>query len=279
MNSMSFVLIRCLFMAAVIVMPARRRDPALFRLDGRTLAAWTLLAGTSAVSTVMFNYSLTRIPIAVTTVLNYTSPVFVALISLFLFGERLGIRHMAALALSVAGVGLVSGILSVAGAGLLDPLPVALAIGSGFLYAGYIVAAGRLFPDRPPLSLQFWAVSLGALFVVPLMYLGNEPLVLPPWGVGWIYLLGACVITGVGGFYLHIAGVRLIRPHRASVLMTAEPVLATLWGYLILGELLTRWQLLGMFLVIGGILCVRASAVTRRERRSDRPIRVPAGPR
>ncbi len=65
---------------------------------------------------------------------------------------------------------------------------------------------------------------------------------------GWFLLLG---IVGAGiSFILYVIGIRLTTPAKASMVAMVEPVTASLFGVLLLGDHLTFVQLLGMALIL-----------------------------
>ena len=86
----------------------------------------------------LYFLAVERISAGLTTVLFYTFPAIVAVMNVFVFHERLTARIVIALALSLCGIVLISGVLS-PGQGTIDLLGVALAIGACISFAIYSV--------------------------------------------------------------------------------------------------------------------------------------------
>lgn len=117
LTAMTIVLLRSAVTALLLSLVVLCVRPQLFRIRLRDL--WCFL-GTGIVSVLFFNFcyfsTIQLSSMAVAATLMYTSPVFVMLLSLCLFGERITVRKLVALALAVAGCVLVSGVLGSGGA-------------------------------------------------------------------------------------------------------------------------------------------------------------------
>ena len=92
-----------LFMGGLILV----KDRSLFKI--RLKDIWMFL-GTGIVSYFLFNncyfIAIRQVGVAVSSVLLYTSPIFVTLMSCLFFREKLTKRKMAALALILGGIGI-----------------------------------------------------------------------------------------------------------------------------------------------------------------------------
>ncbi len=119
------------------------------------------------------------------------------------------------------------------------------------------MAAGTVLTRRwqPPVSLltfTSWQLTAGGLLLLPIA-LWLEP-ALGPLSVsnlfGLIYLgfIGA-VIT----YVLWFRGIARLEPHIVSALGFLSPVSAVLLGWVILGQALNSWQLLGILIVLASV--------------------------
>lgn len=104
------VTLRCLVAAAVLGVYMLIKDKSLFRFKLRDV--WCFI-GTGLVSLMFFSicyfYSMTYNGVCVAVILLYTSPVFVMLLSLPLFKEKITYKKLIAVVLTVAGCVFVSG--------------------------------------------------------------------------------------------------------------------------------------------------------------------------
>jgi drug/metabolite transporter (DMT)-like permease len=85
---------------------------------------------------------------------------------------------------------------------------------------------------------------------------------------GWGWLAGISVVSTVAAVSLFFAGLKRVGPTSAAILSTAEPVVTVILAFLVFGELLGPFQLLGGALVIVAVLVLA----------SHRPTEVAAEP-
>ena len=134
--STQIVAARCLLSALLSLAFLAAKDRRLLRVKPKD--QW-VFGGTGLVSMVFFNWcyftSINRCGAGLAVVLLYTSPIWVMLFSALFFKEKITPQKLAALAITVAGCGLV------AGGGLALPAPSALAVGvlAGVGYALYSI--------------------------------------------------------------------------------------------------------------------------------------------
>jgi drug/metabolite transporter (DMT)-like permease len=217
-----------------------------------------------------------RTTIALVLITFYTFPVIVTLAAVRLYGERLDRRRVFALVLSTLGLGLVvlAPVLQSTEL-LIDPLGLTLALFAAFCQAAFLLLAARGF--APLRSLHVATYVIGAAVVIALLLApltGDLPGLLRPlqetaaWP--WILLggiLGAAIPTTA-----LLAGMELIGPSRAAILMTFEPVVGVALAAMLLGERPAPLQL------VGGVAVLTAAAILQAAPRPPLPAE-PAAPR
>ncbi len=209
-----------------------------------------------------FYHGLTHLPIADATVLQYTNPVFTALLAAVLLGEHVSRRELVATLASFAGVVLVARPSAIAGAGAALPtLPVLVSLLGALLSASAYVAVRSMGTSEHPLVVVFYL----PLVSVPLSILPVIPVWVWPTPLEWVGLLAVGVATQCGQVYM-TRGLQLERAGRATAVGYLQVVFAALWGLLFFGERLTAWTAAGTALVLGGTLLL-----TRRRA----PVRAP----
>lgn len=197
-----------------------------------------------------------RIGIALTLLVFYIYPAFVALASVTWFNDRLDRLRLAALAVSLAGV-----VLVVAGAGPLgdlDLLGIGLALGAALAQTFYTMSARHGFGAIP--STQAAGLTLGGATLVYLclgLIIGQTGAVLQP--LASLSALWPVLLAGIIGAGLptvcFITGLRLLGASRAAILSTLEPVVGVGLAALLFSEPPTEVQLLGGLLIIAaGVL-------------------------
>ncbi len=212
--------------------------------------------------------AISRLDIGVALLIQYVAPVLVALWARFAYHEPVRRRIWASLALSIMGIALLVQLWQ----GLtLDGLGVAAALGSAVTFAVYVLSAERAVTRRDPLSLVCYGFLLASLFwalVQPLWtfpaeraddtvsLLGRlEDLSAPVWLLmAWMVVLGTMV-----PFVLLAASLRHIPASRAAITAMFEPVAATVFAYLWLGESLTALQFAGALVVLAAIVLAQTA--------------------
>ena len=256
-----FLLAAVLFWAIVVATRAARK---LRAIGGRD--AWTALAlGAVGYATQAGCYfaALDRIDASLLSLLLYTFPAIVAVAAVVLGRERLDGRRLTALVLASGGIALV---VAGAGAGALDPVGAALALGAAFVYSTYILASEGI-ATRVHWSLLSALVCTGAAVTLTAasIALGEfRPADLSLAGWGWLGCIAAVsTVAAVGLFFV---GLRRVGPTTASILFTVEPVATVVLAYLVFGETLGPVQILGGLLVVAAVLALRVGLPSIRLR-------------
>ena len=234
------------------------RPVALRRLPPRD--RWFMLA--AAAANTLLNLAafiaFERIEIALTLLVFYLYPAGVAVVSSTWFGERLDPLRWAALAVSLAGMGLV-----MAGAGdvgQLDPVGIGLAFVAGLMQVFYVLAARHGFARVP--GPQAATMTMGGAFVFYLVIaapIGALPALSQPldsaaamWPVVTAGVVGAGVPT-----LAFILGIRRLGASPAAILATLEPVVGVALAAWLLSELPTALQLVGGALILGAAILLQ----------------------
>lgn len=230
-----------------------------------------------AFNQVVFTLSLARLPVGVALLLEYLSPVLVALWVRLVQRRDVSGLVWAGITLTLTGLALVGKVW----AGFdLDGLGVALALLAALTLAGRFLLAERGLRSYDPLVMAAWGTTVSAIVVAlagvaepfPFEVLTHHVVVreaaLPMTVlVIWVGLIGMA-----GGIALGVAAQRRLPPASASLLLTLEVVAGSVIAYLFLGEAMTNTQLIGSAVMLAGIALAQF-ALARR------PARATSGPR
>ena len=229
------VLLRLLFATLVLAVAWRPALRGRSRVDWRLLLAFGL---TLAAMNLSFYEALDRIPLGIAVTLEFVGPLGVAVA-----GSR---RSLDLLWVALAAAGIL--LLSDFGTADLDALGVGLALLAGALWAAYILLSarvGRAYPDGQGLAL---AMAAGTVMVAPVGLAdgGGELL-----GVG-VLALGAAVaiLSSAIPYTLEMEALRRMPAGVFGVLMSLEPAMAALAGFLLLHEGLATRELVAIVLVV-----------------------------
>jgi drug/metabolite transporter (DMT)-like permease len=269
-RSMASVATLVLLLAAGVAVGRLRttRLSTITRLEWVQLAA---MGGFVAGTTLSLFWAFERTTIALTLIVFYTFPVMVAIAAVPLYGEHLGIRKAAAIALAVVGLILLLLAPDPDGAGLgLDGLGVLFAFGAALCQVGYALVGARGFASVPAFQsatvLRLFSLLLYGIVLVPLLLLLGEGADLTqPLGsiAAWALIIAAGAIAAALPTALLVAGYRRVGPTRGAVLMLVEPVTGVILAALLLAEQPTTVQLAGGCLVLAGAALVQLAPVSR----------------
>ena len=243
------------FMAVLmllVIMPFVSPGALKIRLRDAWCFAGTGIASITFFNALYFN-TMQRTSVGIAVVLLYTSPIFVTMMSCFFFKEKFKISKLFALLLVTAGCFLVSGVMKEGNANL--PLSVLfMGIGSGFCYALFSIF-GRFAQQRGYGSdtITLWSFIFASLTSPFLLDWGVAPKVVQSPGL-LLCLAGLAAISTILPYFAYTAGLKRLQPSTAAIAATIEPVVGTLVGIIIFGEVLTFSSLAGMCLILVAIL-------------------------
>jgi len=136
-----------------------------------------------------------------------------------------------------------------------------LVFAAALLYAIYVVIAGDLVTQQPPLQIAA-QVSLGVGLATTLGALALGQLSVPRGWDTWVALLvqSCLLVAAIGTYY---TGLHILGSSRTSVVDTAQPLFAVVAGGLLLGERLVAVQLLGVVIIVASVAAGSAQATRR----------------
>lgn len=157
-----------------------------------------------------------------------------------------------------------AGVLAMAdpmGSGRVDPVGIVLVLGAALVYATYVVIAGDLVSNVSPLRLGA-QVSFGVGIGVAGYGFVTDKLTIPSGRGEWLVVViqGVLLVVAIGTYY---AGLVRLGPTRTSLVDTAQPLIATLAGGLLLNEHLALVQFAGVLLVTGSVAATSVLAHRR----------------
>lgn len=190
-----------------------------------------------------------RLPGGVAAALGATQPVWVALLAWPLLRVRPRVVTLGAALMGVIGVTLVV----LGPTARLDGVGVAAALGGALIWALGIVLSKRWGQPVSPLVFTGWQLVAGGMLLSGLAVALEGPL--PPLtarhAIGFTLL--SLVVTGLA-FVLWFRGIGRLPAVTVGMLGLLIPVVATVLGWLFLGQMLSSLQLFGLLMVIGSIV-------------------------
>lgn len=263
LSSVQITAVRIILAAIVlnVCLIIKGKGFSLYKMSVRSLALTAFAGIFSVLSMCLFYYScMVETSAALSVILLYTAPLFVMIMSLFLFKEKLNAQKIAAFVIAIVGCALVSGILS---GSKISATGIFFGIMSGFTYSLYGIFTAFFMKENKDtlvfttLSFTFAAIGAAAIskpweIVSITRSLDNIPVMLA------FYLMLA-VCTAVIPFFLYSKGLEGIKPDTASILAFSEPLTACLVGTLILGQKMDVFGVVGIVCVCGAIVILNVN--------------------
>ncbi len=218
------------------------------------LAGDLRLVGAFGVSLGLMNWSfyeaIDRIPLGVAVTIEFAGPLLVAVI-----GSR---RPLDVVWIALAAVGIV--VLVDPGGGSVDSAGVAFALAAGACWMAYIFLnkrVGAAFPGGSGLAL---AMAVGALIVLPAGVIQADGALLEPDLLG--SALVVALLSSVLPYSLDLEALRRLPEAVFGVLMSLDPAVAALVGFVALGQALGAREVFGIALVV--VASAGAASLTHR---------------
>ena len=212
---------------------------------------------TQAFFNLSYSGCINSVGVAMGSVLLYTAPIFVSILSRLLFKEEINARKGISLVINIVGCFImVTGgdlsVLGVSGTGIL------LGIGAGFFYA-MVTILGKFTSDEvDPFTMVFYNFLFGW---ISLALISNPiPKIAAVSDLHfWLLAFGYGLIPTVGSYLFYMNGISHdVELSRVPVIASVEPIIATIIGLLVFGENITLVNALGLVIVLFSIVLMNS---------------------
>lgn len=199
-----------------------------------------------------FYFALVRLPLAEATVLQYTNPLWAALLGSLLLAERIRGREVGLVLASMLGVVLIARpafLFGTASAVIGSAVAIGL-LGAALSGAAYVTVR-ELARSEAPLVIVFYF----PLVTVPAALFGTVNSFVVPTLREWVLLLGVGIASQMG--QIHIThGLQAESAGRATAMGYLQVVFAGLWGLLLFAEIPDLWTIAGSVIILGSSLAL-----------------------
>ena len=219
------------------------------------------IAGFAAVQ-VFYFIAISRLPVGIGLLLEFTAPVLITLYVRFIRKENVKSRMWAALVLAISGLMLVAQIwngLTLNGIGLIAGGIASVSLAIYYLLGEHGVGL------RDTTSLTAWAFGFATAFWAIVQPLWTFPTHLLSKQVSlggrfesfhsplWVFIIVVVLFGTVAPFVLVVGALRHTSPARTAMIGMLEPVFASVVAWWWIGESLTLIQIAGGIVVLTGI--------------------------
>lgn len=213
-----------------------------------------MFIGSGVISLTFFSLcyfrTILEVGASVAVILLYTSPIFVLIMSLFLFREKITSVKLLALAMTFGGCILVSGILS--GDGTINLQGFLIGLGAGLGYALYSIFSRYALVRYNPLTVTFYTFLFSGLSIIPFCNFGHIASAMEPVTALWV--AGIALFCTVLPYFFYTYGLVRLETGKAAILVAVEPLVGTLVGICVFREGLTLLKLTGIVLSFAAVL-------------------------
>ena len=199
-----------------------------------------------------YNY----ISVGLATMMLYTYPAIVTIMSFVIYKEKLYAKKMLCLALSVLGVYILIDLGNVS----LNIKGILLALSSAIVYSIYVlgVSLNEIKKINSYVIIFYVSVVSSITTLIAAICTNNLNFHIQYYGLVSIVLLA--LISTVVALMTFLQGVKIIGPSNAAIFSTLEPIVSLILGVIILGEPLSKRIIIGSIFIVVSILILSREA-------------------
>ncbi len=262
------VFIRALSTAVFALIWALATNPKMLRVPLRKLPI-LIFMGIVGVGMLQWTYSIavSLLPIGIALLIEYTAVLIVPVVALVLFKEKVRPQIWLGAVLVIAGLAVVAQIWS----GGLNPTGVFFGFAAALSLTVFFLLGERIQRWLPTNVTMFYGMTVAAIFFAPFAGIlefdwgsisesielsGNlAPGTVPLWiALIWLGTIGAFIPMACSYLALRHLSATVV-----GIIATSETVLAFLFAFLWLNEVITWSQALGGLVVVAGILVAQTA--------------------
>ncbi len=187
-------------------------------------------------------YRFTGIPVA--TVCYYTAPIFVVIVSSFIFREKLKARQIICVLIALIGVVSVSGVLQSKGSKIAG---VMLGIGAAVLYATVMIM-NKFMGDVAVYERTVIQLGTAGIVVLPYAVLTGGDIVFTAKSTVLLLVVGV-VHTGFA-YMLYFGAIKKLKSQTVAILSYIDPASAIILSSLVFMQLPTVYEFVGVVLIM-----------------------------
>lgn len=200
-----------------------------------------------ALSSLTLFASYLYMPVGIASTMLFVYPIMVALIMSLLFHEKLTPRTMLCLVLALAGISL---LYKGEDGATLNLWGTVLVMLSSLSYAIYMVMINRTSARTlNSMKVTLYVLVSGVSLFIFRMFFFSE-LTIPKHLLSWLNVLGIAFLPTAVSFYCIAKAIQYVGSTNTAILGALEPVTAVFLGMIILGEMVTVRESIGIVMIL-----------------------------
>lgn len=222
-----------------------------FRLTMKEAMLTFVMGLMFAASSVSLFYSFKFIDAGLASVILFTYPLFVALLSWLVFHEHMSRGTFLCIVVALFGIclldqGSTSGGINITG--------MSLAVLSGLTYAFYLIGANRsVMKTMDASKLSFYTLFFGTIMFFIANDFGQDLIILPN-AKAWSDAFGLSIFPTIISLVLITRAIHLIGSTPTSIIGALEPITALFISLTVFGGVLTGMNIVGIMMILGAVV-------------------------
>lgn len=250
LTSLQVMMLRGVISALMLLAFILVKDKSLLKIQFRDL--WMFI-GTGIISLTFFSIcyfkTILEIGTSVAVILLYTSPIFVLLMSMLLFKEKINLLKIAALVMTFGGCVLVAGL---GGGSAITLKGFVIGLCAGFGYALYSIFSRYALKKYSSFTVTFYTFLFSGLSSIPFVHVEKIPAAMDVKII--LFTIGLAFFCTVLPYICYTLGLSGLETGRAAILVTVEPLVGTLIGFFVWGDDVSVAKVIGIILIFAAVI-------------------------
>lgn len=237
------------------------------KVSKREFGVLTALGLLFIASSMTLYFSFKYIAAGVASTLLFTYPIMTAVIMTALFKERITLKTVLAIVLSLVGVLLLYW--SDTG-GALNTTGVILVLTSALTYAIYIIVVNRCPLEMSSFKINFYVIGYCTLGMAAFALIAGQPLRLPHNATCWFYAAWLAIVPATLSLVLMVYASKYVGATSTAILGALEPLTAVLIGIFVFNESFGVRLAIGIALILAAVIITAYSPKSTTKAPSDK---------
>lgn len=238
---------------------------------------WWVFTGAGLLGTLglnlSYNFSINKLTLSLSAVLLCLAPIFVMILALIFFGEKITPRKILSMILAFSGCVLTSGILEVHSGLRWSAIGIAVGSTGAIFYALYSIFSKKgMQRGYPALTITFYSMVCIAIVLLPVSswdHVASFALQNPARNIP--FLLGHSLFTAVCPYVFYTVALEHMDAGIASILCSCEPAAAMVFGIFFFHEIPTILSFTGMVIILLALALLALPQTARQRQRLQNP--------
>jgi drug/metabolite transporter (DMT)-like permease len=207
-----------------------------------------------------YNYT----SIAVSTLCYYMQPTIVMLLSPVLFQEKLTLKKLVCVIISIVGIALVSGVTNISDIGLSDIKGIIFGLGAADLYS-MVIILNKKNPIDDVYGKTIVQLFSAAIILLPYLFLKEDinDISLNTTALIMIFVVGI-LHTGIA-YALYFGSMNGLKSQTVAVMSYIDPISAIILSAVLLKEKMTILSIIGAIMVMGAAIVSEINLSVKKE--------------